>query len=164
MARTSSSLASDVGISVEDAVPVQVAATMVVQTLLQVPVSAQDFVQAGLDSSAVSEDHAAGLRRFARLVVDARPELQEQANLSRLGNTVLPTLRTFDLALDVRVQVVDSAVARSVPVVLAYVDTDSEGQVIWFQMAESAVRHLRDDLSSMLDQIETVKGSLSIGG
>ena len=158
------SLVSEAAIPAEHGFPVHVAVTMMVETLTsQAPIAAEDFIQAGLQNSSFSEADAAGLKRFADLIIEARGQLQEQANTSQLQNTVLPTLTTFEMALDARVEVSDGTVVRSVPVVLAYVDTDAEGQVIWFQMDEASVRDLRDDLSLMLDQIQTIKESLSIG-
>ena len=157
------SLVSETTIPAEQGFPVHVAVTMMVETLAQDPITVEDFIQAGLQSSSFLEDHAAGIRRFADLIVAARAQLQEQTNISQLQNTVLPTLTTFEMALDFRIEVSNGAVVRSVPVVLAYADTDAEGQVVWFQMDEPSVRDLRDDLSTMLDRIQTTKKSLSIG-
>ena len=154
--------ATDVGISLEHAAPVQMAVAMMVQTLSQSSVTLDQFIHAGLESSAYSEAQVPGLSKLANLLISARPELQEQANVARLQNTVLPTLTTFEMVLDARFQISKGTVVRSVPVVLAYADTDSEGQVIWFQMDEATIRGLRDDLSSMLDQIQTLKASLPI--
>lgn len=155
------SLVSEAGIPHEHANSVLVATAMMVGTLSEDRVTVDEFVSAGLATSAFAEEHSPGIRRLAELIVGARPALQEQANIARLQNVVLPTLTRFELALDARVQISDGVVVRCAPVVVAYADTDSENQVIWFQMDEARVRDLQDKLMSMVGQIETLKGRLS---
>ena len=135
---------------------------MMVSTLVESGVAVDDFASAGVESGTLAEADVAGVTRFGEVIVGSRAELQEQRDVAQLQDAVLPTLMKFELALDARVQVSEETVIRVVPVALAYVDTDAENQVIWFQMDEATVRDLRDRLTSMLDEIKILKRSLRI--
>jgi len=154
------SLVEEAGVPNEHAIAVHLAVSMVVAAMRDLPLSPEQFVQAGLESGAFTNDARAGMAHFAQLVVNVRPELQRQSANARLQNAVLPTLMQFDLALDVRVEVADGKVTRGVPVIAAFVDTDAESQLTWFQMDEARLRELSARFSSLVEQIETLEGWL----
>ena len=152
-----SSLSLETGLSKEIAGPVRLAVAMMVGSLRESSVTAAEFVGAGLETGAITHEIELGLKKFVDLIIERRSELKEESESAQLQNVVLPTLVRFELALDARVEISDGAVTRGVPVVVAYVDTDSEDQVVWFQMDEARVRELRDTFSSTLNQIEILK-------
>lgn len=153
----SKSLVSEMGLSQEHARQVRLAVAMMVGSLRESSVSSEEFVTAGLKHSAFNEADRSGIRNFAELIICVRHELKEENELVQLQNDVLPTLTEFDLTLDARVRISEGAVTRGAPVVIAYVDTDAEGQLVWFQMDEERVRELRDKFTSTLDKIETLR-------
>ena len=161
LAGDNSSVVSETGIPIQNAGPVRLALGMMVETLSDTRITVEDFLDAGLLNSAFTQGDRRGVGRLAKLIVGARAEFQEQSKIVQLQNAVLPSLTTFELALDSRIKISNRKVVRSVPVVLAYADTDSEGQVIWFQMDEGMVLDLRDKLNVMLDQIKILKDAFS---
>ena len=156
-----SSIVSEAGIPNENAGPVRLAVGMMVETLSDTRNTVEDFLDAGLEKSAFTQDDSHAIRRLAELIVGAHAKFQENSKIVQLQNAVLPSLTTFELAIDTRNQFSDQKLIRSLPVVLAYLDTDSEGQVIWFQMDEGVVLDLRDKLNLVLDRIQILKDALS---
>lgn len=156
------SLASETGLPLEHAGRVRLALAMMVESLRGSSITAEEFISTGLDNSAFPEAKSSGLKRFAELIIESRSELKKESDLAKLQNVVLPTLTEFDLTLDARLEISDGAVTCGVPVVIAYVDTDAEDQLVWFQMNEERVRELRDELNTKLDQIDTLRKWLAI--
>ena len=156
------SLVSETGLPQEHAGAVRLAVAMMVGSLRGSSTAADEFISAGLDKSAFTEAESPGLTRFAELIIACRSELTNETDLAQLQDVVLPTLTEFDVTLDARVEISDGAVIRGVPVVIAYVDTDAENQVVWFQMNAERVRELRDELTNTLDQIDTLREWLEI--
>ncbi|MCY4405780.1 MAG: hypothetical protein OXC15_05395 [Rhodospirillaceae bacterium] len=153
----SESLASEIGLSQERARQARLAVAMMLGSLRESSITAEEFINAGLKSSAFTKLESVEIGNFAELIIAVRHELNEESELVQLQNAVLPTLTEFDLTIDARVQVSEGAVMRAVPVVIAYVDTDAEDQLVWFQMDEERARELRDKLTATLDHIETLK-------
>ena len=127
---------------------------MMMDTLVRSSATTDDFIRAGLNNSAISDNVASGLRKFADKIIACREDISQQNELSKLQNVVLPTLTEFELALDARVKIADGAVQYVTPTVVSYIDTDSEDQVIWFQMNEQRTKELRDKLTDMLEEIK----------
>lgn len=151
------SLHLETGILPEQAGPIWLAVTMMVSSLRESSVTGEKFIRAGFELGELTEEMIPGLTRFANLIVSHRSELKEASDSAQLQNIVVPTLTHFELALDARVEISGESVTRGVPVALAYIDTDSEGQVVWFQMDEARVVELRDKLSRTLDEIKILK-------
>lgn len=151
------SLVSEAGINEEYADQVRMAVVMMVSSIAGSPVTSQDFIDAGVESGTLTNKVVRGIKRFADLIVANRIELNKENDMVKLQNSVLPTLFEFEVTLDARVQVSEGDIAYAVPVVVGYVDTDSEDQVVWFQMNEERVREIRDKLNVTLDHLEVMK-------
>ena len=153
----SNAFVSETGLSAKHADRLQIAVVTMVDFLRESTITSEEFIEAGLESSTFTEAEVPGLKRFAELVIATRVELKRESDLSKLQNIVLPTLMEFELTLDARVQVGDGKVTDATPVVIAYIDTDSENQVAWFQMNERRVREVRDKLSTILNEIDALR-------
>lgn len=79
-----------------------------------------------------------------------------------LANAVLPSLQSFDIAIDIRLS--NSTVASkpaAVPVAVAMLDTDSFNQTIWFQMSKQQLVKLHTQLGTALKQFERAEALAS---
>lgn len=153
----SHSLISETGVEEEYADRVRMAVVMMVGSIGGSSISSEEFVNAGMESGALTEEEVPGIKRFADAIIDNRAELKRDNDRAKLQNSVLPTLLEFELSLDARVQIYDGDIDYAVPVVVAYLDTDAENQVVWFQMNEERVLEIRDKLNVALDQLEILK-------
>lgn len=156
------SFVSETGLREKHADRVRIAVVMMVGSLRESPVTAEEFIEAGLNNTAFTQAEIYGLKRFAQMIIAVRAELKRESDLVQLQDVVLPTLMEFELTLDARVQILDGVVANAIPVVIAFVDTDAEDQLVWFQMNEQRVRELRDKLTTKLHEIDTLKEWLRV--
>ncbi|WP_258127511.1 hypothetical protein [Achromobacter anxifer] len=92
--------------------------------------------------------------RFVGFLIENRESITEDYERSALANSVLPTLQRFDTNVDLRLSKATAKRIRTAPVVVACVDTDAEGQIIWFQMSKGQVKRIMTQLEGVLKQLE----------
>ncbi|HLW90272.1 MAG TPA: hypothetical protein VKS78_03080, partial [Roseiarcus sp.] len=105
------------------------------------------------ESSATPEDfvaHAKGVlfapaqediaKLIATSVCEARPGIRGIVDRAQLAGEVLPSLYSFDIAIDVRVRVVDGKVQTFIPVAVMHIDSDVDDVDLFIQMT-SVVSH-----------------------
>lgn len=80
-------------------------------------------------------------------------ELRSLYQKYRLSKATLPSFGKLDVSVDVRVDFQDDGTSVTLPVAIAYLDTDAADQELWFQMTESQV-------SSLIEQLEKVRENL----
>lgn len=71
-----------------------------------------------------------------------------------LTNRVLPTLARFELSVDIRLAESPTNKPPATPVIVAVLDTDAEGQIVWFQMSKAQLMRMQSQLGSILQQLE----------
>lgn len=75
-----------------------------------------------------------------------------------LANKVLPSLQGFDVVVDVRLSFSkDEGMPGAVPVAIAMLDTDADGQTIWFQMSKTQLQRLQAKLHTVAKQFEVAE-------
>jgi hypothetical protein len=90
------------------------------------------------------------LEELARRSVD----FQALARLRSTTDAVLPSFRSLETTVDVRLRFEDDAIVLAVPVVVAMLRTDSVQQRLWFQLSKVQVESLIKELQSALKQME----------
>lgn len=90
---------------------------------------------------------------FAKFVAEKRDALTEELEKSTLRNEVLPSLHRFETTVDIRFSTSDSGAIRAVPVVLMMVDTDAEGQIIWYQVSKHQLKNMIGQLQKTLERV-----------
>jgi hypothetical protein len=71
----------------------------------------------------------------------------------RLSNATLPSFRKLDISVDLRIDFQKDGSPVTLPIAIAYLDTDAAHQKLWFQMTESQV-------SELIEQLEKVRENL----
>ena len=84
-------------------------------------------------------------------------ELRSLYQKFRLSHATLPSFRKLEVSVDVRVDFQEDGTSIALPVAIAYLDTDATHQELWFQMSESQV-------SSLIEQLEKVRENLKRAG
>jgi hypothetical protein len=146
--------AKALGTTPDEAAALFSAATYMTVTLTWRDVTAAEFVKTGVSAALIRETDADGLIAFAELVVVQRVGLREILTRARLSSVVLPVLTNFDVTVDVRLGFEDGRVAAALPVVLVHLDSDAEGQEIWFQVNRRQLERLVGDLTTALKEVE----------
>ena len=83
-----------------------------------------------------------------------RTRLRAAVEDASLANTVLPSLVSFDVELDLRLRLEDGKILRGVPVVIVHLDTDCDGQQIWFQLKKTTIASLIESLSGAMNAMD----------
>lgn len=101
------------------------------------------------------------LEPFFKLVLAKHAQLRVDIERQDDVRSVLPNLMRFDLNVDVRVKFQKNAVKSFLPVVIGHIDTDAEGQLIWFQMTKEQLLQMQEDIKDALTQVAAVEAKLS---
>ena len=133
------------------------AVMMIVNLMSDSSLSADNFISLGAAQSMFSEDDIPGLRRFVDKLEHRRDDISRHRDVFRAESSVLPTLVDIEFALDARVIISDGQLVHATPVVIGYLDTDTENQLVCFQLNELRVKEIRDRLTSILNDIDVLK-------
>jgi hypothetical protein len=119
----------------------------------------QIFIKAGVIDEALSD----ALKNFFEIACAERQALRSEVERTDDARAVLPNLASFTLGIDVRVSFEGNEVRSMVPVVVANIDTDAEGQVLWCQMTKEQLTRLRADFDAALQKLEATQKKLGLG-
>jgi len=154
--RTSSAedeqLAKDLGISVDDATTAMAAIAML-SALASIPSREgetieqllQDVIEAGL---ATASEKPALLRILPKLQ-QTKPDFRKAMDTRELEEAVLPSFDEFEAVVDIRIGGSERS-GFAIPVAIAFLDTDSRDQRIWFQLTKKDVESLVEKLNLVL--------------
>jgi hypothetical protein len=113
----------------------------------------EDFVSSAKGILFLPEYEAAA-RSVAQAICKHRPEISTTVETAQLAGAVLPSLASFDVAVDLRVKVSDGTVVAGVPVAVTSINTDADGQSLCLQLS---VGDLEDVIQKLSDSLEQMK-------
>lgn len=70
---------------------------------------------------------------------------------------VFPYFSDIDIVVDLRIGFEADIIIDTVPVALITVDTDAEGEKIWFQASKQQMRQLQEEIEKALKRMEAVE-------
>lgn len=115
------------------------------------------LVEAGL---LTSSDLGAKLEPFFARVLQKHAQLRTDIERQDDARSVLPNMMRFELNVDVRVKFQQNEIRSFIPVVIGHVDTDAEGQLIWFQLTKEQLLRLQDDIKDAVTQVAALEAKL----
>jgi len=130
--------------------------SLVIGLLTDVAASPDEFVEAGAGLIFFEEDRAAALA-MAKAVCDARSEISRTVARTQLAGEVLPSLFTFDVAVDLRVRIENGKVVTSVPVAVLHIDTDADDHEIWLQLSKGDIDAIIKSLTKCLQDMQVAE-------
>jgi hypothetical protein len=142
------------GLKEEDMNPLVAAVSMLCVSLASTDETAESITKAAQNAQIVSESDTRATLAFSTLIVNDRARMKELLQRSHTASRVLPTLDTFDIAIDTRLSFKNEDIVFAVPVLVAHVDTDSGTDEVWFQMSKVQVRLLIEKLQEALRRLE----------
>jgi hypothetical protein len=122
----------------------------------------QSFVREGLEVKLLNEELASKLQPFITAVLKDQPNVKDELEEFSLASEVLPALTTFDLTVDLRLKFKSNKVVQAVPIAIAHLDTDAEGQIVWFQMTSLQVEKLILDLQRVQEKLKAASELIPI--
>lgn len=141
------------GTSKRDSGTLVSAISVVVGLLTQTRVSADDFVRAAV-GKLFEEKDAPAAARIARIVNEDRDRLDKTIERRYLAAQTLPSLNSFDVSVDLRLQFDGSEVREGVPVAVVYIATDGNPE-LWLQLTQADVALIVEKLGSISQQMNS---------
>jgi hypothetical protein len=133
------------------------AASMLVVSLLAEGGTQEEFLAAALKAELVRPERQAKIRPFLDNIVADRARVKKALRRASMSSEVLPFLSTFEVTVDLRMAYEDNAVIDAVPVAVLHIDTDANGQEIWFQASRGQLERLRIDIDSTLKRMDAAE-------
>jgi hypothetical protein len=153
------------GLSSDDSRQMLLAAGLIASTLSR---RREDTAEAIVDelekAGALNVADRPAILSFASQVIEDLPTVKKAVERSQLASVVFPSLSQFQTAVDVRLGFEKNRIAFSVPVVLVHIDTDAQGQEIWFQLTRRQVQKIVEDLQESLKQMSVADTWLDKSG
>jgi hypothetical protein len=131
------------------------ALAMTVSSVIDLDVKEDDFFRF-VPEELITEDSKPAISKLLGMVFSSQEGLRRESESSKLANSVLPSLRYADIALDIRLDFGrDDVIKNKVPVALVYVATDSK-QEIWFQLGRKELETFIADLTLVKRRMEII--------
>lgn len=147
-------LAKALEIDEDDAKPLLFAVSILVTSMSSRNESPEKFVEIA-EKAEVLDDHSReAVLSLARAVKKQAASVRNTLERARLGAHVLPSLETFDVAVELRLSFDQEQVERAVPIAVVHIDTDALDQIVWLQLTKRQVEHLIDKLRNVHKQME----------
>ena len=151
-------LAAKLGCSEDDAVSIVNAVGLLATALSAYPKSSpEDFVEAAVATKVIKEESRDRLLKFSNFAASQRDKIDSEITGRALASEVLPSLSRFDVTIDVRLRFEKDSVARSRPVAVVHLDTDSEGQLIWFQVNQMQLERIIEKLTEARRRLDAAE-------
>ncbi len=149
-------IAASLGISEEQVGPLLSASGMLVFEITNRGVSIEKILQTTTETGLVREEDKAGIAGFTEAISKSKNALQQAYRRSRLASAILPSFDSFETTVDLRAEFQKEKVVSLVPVVIAHLDTDAHQQELWFQLSQSQLEALTDDLQKALRRVKEI--------
>ena len=150
-------LAVALGIGVEEATSAVAAVGMVSALLSSRDEAPEDLLKGMVDAQVISPADRAAVSRLIPALAEITPAVTTAVTKQMLMNAVLPSFRTLDLVLDVRLGNEDGF-DYALPVAVAYLGTDASSQRLWFQMTKADVEGLLRQFEALLKKFNEAEG------
>jgi hypothetical protein len=148
-----------------EARPLVFATSMMLATLTEAPDPVEQFIAAGIEKGAFTAETAAIIQPHAELICSERTNIQEAVKKETLASSVLPSLMTFSVAVDLRLKFEKDKIIAAVPVLVAHLDTDAEHQAVWVQLTQADTERIIDQLQTGLASLKAAeRAAEKIGG
>jgi hypothetical protein len=147
-------LSVKIEVSKDEAARLYSVATILTVGIITGDSTPEEVVKAAVDAKVLDEPQRNAALEFCKFVVSQRVPTALALKQSGLASRVLPALESLDVVVDLRFGFDKGRADYTVPVVLAYLDTDSRDQHVWFQMTLAQVERMIKDLRKVLEQLK----------
>lgn len=138
-----------------------VAATLLFGLLFDLNMATKEFLDI-TESKLFSESDRVVVSELVGFANQNKTVLKNSVTEGAIARSVLPSFSRFEVELDVRIKFDGDKFERSVPVAVAFIDTDSENQRLWFQLQRSDMRRIISRLQEVERQMDLAQ-NLNLG-
>jgi hypothetical protein len=145
--------AEKIGLSKQEAINILSTASFLYYILSSGKYTGDLFIKELNEVQLLPEDRNQDIRIFIETIIHELPVVKEEMDQFAIASEILPSLQSFSIAVDLRLKFISDSISSATPVAIAQVDTDGEGQVVWFQMNALQVERLILDLQKTLGKM-----------
>lgn len=132
------------------------ALSVMIGLITETSASADDFV--AIARGRFFEDREAPIvESIARVIVSQRPALQETIARESLAAAVLPSLASFNIAIDLRCEFIEDRISNRVAVAVVHIGTDDRSHQLWVQLTRADIERIVARLTEALKRMEMVE-------
>jgi hypothetical protein len=117
----------------------------------------EEFVDAAVNVGLIRKELAPKINPFLETIVAERPQIRRSMRRASLPAQVFPYFSDIDIVVDLRLAFEADTILDSVPVALVAIDTDTDGERIWFQASKQQMRELQEEIDKALKQMDAVE-------
>jgi len=130
------------------------AAAMLTVPLLSQGINAEEFFASAVKAEIIPQNLVSKIRPFVDTVVAESAQIGRVIRRAALPAQVLPYMSDVEVAVDLRMAFEEEAVLEAVPVAIVHIDTDADGEEIWFQASIQQMRQLKNDVEEAIKRME----------
>ena len=134
-----------------------VAAAMIAVPLLAERGTAEEFTSAAVKVGLLPAELTQEIVPFAQSVISERSGLGRTIRRTAMSSQVLPYLAEVEIVVDLRIDFENQEVHEAVPLAMFHIDTDANGQEIWFQASKPQLERLRSDIEAAIKRMENAE-------
>jgi hypothetical protein len=115
--------------------------------------SGEEILSALVNKKLIESTDVQAFRPLLAFLSARKSVVARQLDKDELATQVLPNLRVLDLSVDVRLPAPGVPLSASAPVAVAMLDTDAEGQIVWFQLTKQQLQSMSRQIDKALAQM-----------
>lgn len=149
------------GLNAKDSEQIASIFSLVIGLLFESEASAGQFVVAARGKLFLEKDESVA-HSMANAICERRSEISATIERAQLAGAILPSLTSFEVAVDIRVKVVEGKIKTAAPVAVVYLDTDAENREFCLQMVRGDMEDIIRKLNSALNDMKIASDTFSI--
>jgi hypothetical protein len=133
------------------------AAAMLTVPILGRGINAEEFITSAVKARMIPQDLVSKIQPFVDTVVAERRQIERILRRAALPVQVLPSMSGVEVVVDLRLAFEEGAVLEAVPVAIVHIDTDANGEEVWFQASLNQMRELKSNVEKAITQMEAAE-------
>jgi hypothetical protein len=130
---------------------------MLVVPLLGEGGNAEEFIGAAVKAEMIPAESVPKIRPFIDAVVSQRAQIARAIRRATIPSQVLPFVEDVEIVVDLRMAFEEEVVLEAVPVAIVHIDTDADGEEIWFQASKPQLERLRGDIDEAIRRMSAAE-------
>ncbi len=133
------------------------AAAMLTVPILGEGGNAEEFVSSAVKSGLIKETLVPKIQPFIDTIVSQKAVIGRAIRRASLPSQVFPSFSSIEVAVDLRIGFEDQKVVDAVPVAIVHIDTDTNGDEMWFQCSKHEMLQLKSEIEDAVKRMEAAE-------
>jgi hypothetical protein len=113
-----------------------------------------EFLSGAVKQGLVSQNIVVKIQPFIDAIVAQRAQIARSIRRTALPAQVLPYVSNVEIVIDLRMGFENVTVQEAVPVAVVHIDTDVDGQEVWFQASKQQMLQLKADIDEAIKRMD----------